>query len=64
MSSEDTLAEMGFLHLHPYLQGNLAYVDLDFSLDDGDRSLELFYECQTELFELFETGPLKRYVSA
>ncbi|KAF8974793.1 hypothetical protein BDZ97DRAFT_1751513 [Flammula alnicola] len=32
MASEYTLAEMANLHLHPYLLGNLVFLDLDFNI--------------------------------
>ncbi|KAF8968065.1 hypothetical protein BDZ97DRAFT_1655612, partial [Flammula alnicola] len=60
MASEHTLAEMAYLHLHPYLLGNLVFLDLDFNiLAEEDQAL--FVERQVKLLQLFETGKLKRF---
>jgi hypothetical protein len=59
MASEHTLAEMAYLHLHPYLLGNLVLLDIDFNILAAEDQA-LFLERQVKLLELFETGKLKR----
>ncbi|KAF8801923.1 hypothetical protein BYT27DRAFT_7114038, partial [Phlegmacium glaucopus] len=54
---DDTPSLLTYYHLHPWLQGNLVHIEMDFNFDDGPHN---DFESQLGLMlDAFETGDLQ-----
>lgn len=57
---DDTPSLLTYYHLQPWLQGNLAHIDIDFNFDDVPHNN---FQARLELMlDAFETGDLQQYV--
>ena len=52
---KDAPSIMTYHHIHPWLKGNLIYVDLDFNFEKGDHE---FSERLNLMLDRFESGDL------
>ena len=56
---DDTPSLNTYYHLHPWLQGNLIHIDMDFNFDDVPHNLNDFVSQLGLMLDAFETGDLK-----
>lgn len=60
MDFSDTPASIIYHQLHPWLKGNLVYVDIDFDVHEYQADFE---DRLDNMLEVFITGSLQEYIS-